>query len=54
MKTEEQNDLVAEFTAWLGSNSGVASKKSCTQVRDFYFLPLTSSLLPKMAGFFGK
>ena len=37
-----------------GSNPGGASKKSCTQVRDFYFLPLTSSLLPRMAGFFGK
>ena len=34
---------------------GGASKKSCTQVRDFYFLPLTSSLLPKLhSGFFGK
>ena len=31
-----------------------SSKKSCTQVQDFYLLPLTSSLLPKMAGFFGK
>jgi len=33
---------------------GGASKKSCTQVRDFYLLLHTSSLLPQMAGFFGK
>ena len=37
-----------------GSNPGGASKKSCTKVWDFYFLPLTSSLLPKMTEFFGR
>ena len=38
----------------VGSSPTTGTKKSCTQVRDFYFLLLTSSLLPKMAGFLGS